>query len=70
MNDRKRKAILDLNKRILSESSRPKGLKESVNQQAKEDLKEQFYQLEALSRLDPWDVVNVLEELRREYNQY
>jgi Na+-transporting NADH:ubiquinone oxidoreductase subunit NqrA len=57
----KLKNIEEANKRIL---------KESVNQQAKEDLKEQFYKLEALSRLDPWDIVNVLEELRREFNQY
>jgi Na+-transporting NADH:ubiquinone oxidoreductase subunit NqrA len=57
----KLKNIEEANKRIL---------KESVNQQAKEDLKEQFYKLEALSRLDPWDIVNVLEELRRQFNQY
>lgn len=42
-------------------------LKEGVNKSAKEDLKNQFYELEALSRLDPWDVVSVLEELRKEY---
>ena len=52
--------IEDANKRVL---------KESINHAAKEDLKNQFYELEALGRLDPWDIVNVLEELRREYNQ-
>ena len=51
------KNIEEVNKRILSES---------VNVRAKEDLKEQFWELEALSRLDPWDVVNVLEDLKRE----
>ena len=42
-------------------------LDESINHAAKEDLKKQFYDLEALSRLDPWDVVNVLDELKNEY---
>ena len=57
----KLKNIEDANKRLLGES---------VNAQAKEDLKNQFYDLEALSRLDPWDIVNVLEELRQEFNEY
>ena len=43
-------------------------INEGVNDSAKEDLKKQFYDLEALSRLDQWDIVNVLEELRREFN--
>ena len=55
----KLKNIQEVNKKILNES---------VNSQAKTDLKNQFYELEALSRLDPWDIVNVLEELRREFN--
>ncbi len=57
----KLKNIEELNKKLLSES---------VNAQAKEDLKNQFYDLEALGRLDPWDIVNVLEELRSEFSQY
>jgi hypothetical protein len=57
----KLKNIEELNKKLLSES---------VNAQAKEDLKNQFYDLEALSRLDPWDIVNVLEELRSEFSEY
>ena len=57
----KLKNIEEANKRLLGES---------VNAKAKEDLKNQFYDLEALSRLDPWDIVNVLEELRREFSQY
>lgn len=52
------------------EKANKKVLNKSVNQKAKEDLKQQFYDLEALSRLDPWDIVNVLEELRNEYNQH
>tara|TARA_R110000803_G_scaffold110248_2_gene178638 strand:- start:434 stop:622 length:189 start_codon:yes stop_codon:yes gene_type:complete len=57
----KLKNIEELNKKLLSES---------VNAQAKEDLKNQFYDLEALGRLDPWDIVNVLEELRSEFSEY
>ena len=40
---------------------------ESINQSAKEDLKRQFYELEALSRLDPWDVINVLDEIKKDF---
>jgi hypothetical protein len=57
----KLKNIEELNKKLLHES---------VNAQAKEDLKNQFYDLEALGRLDPWDIVNVLEELRSEFSEY
>ena len=57
----KLKNIEQLNKKLLHES---------VNAKAKQDLKNQFYNLEALGRLDPWDIVNVLEELRREFSQY
>ena len=49
------------------EEANRKILGESVNWEAKEDLKKQFYELEALNRLDPWDVVAVLEELRKDF---
>jgi hypothetical protein len=57
----KLKNIEELNKKLLHES---------INSQAKIDLKNQFYELEALGRLDPWDIVNVLEELRSEFSEY
>lgn len=41
---------------------------ESVNASAKEELKRQFYELEALSKLDPWDIIAVLNELKLEFS--
>ena len=41
---------------------------ESVNANAKEELKRQFRELEALSKLDPWDIIAVLNELKIEFS--
>lgn len=50
------------------EDSLINNVNESVNANAKEELKRQFRELEALNKLDPWDIIAVLNELKIEFS--